>query len=240
MTLVRALESATTAERDTALKTLLSGALKPAFGALPKRELELLFVEALVHIGFLRKTPEVFELVRQLRITKSRARSLLYDRELRRQDSDSLDGLALEALKKPVLQPQGYAVALEIENPYLADHIRDRVRSLGFATDGSFSPSLIRLSAPAAAELIDSYLTGEERSRVQKALSSALGESSTAKDLMAKALVAAASAVAGKAGGELADAGIRLVGSFFEANESKIKQVVEPLLKSKRSDTLDG
>jgi hypothetical protein len=147
---------------------------------------------------------------------------------------------AIQALKNPVLQPQGYAVALDIENPYLADHIRDRVKSRGFATDGSFSPSLIRLSAAAAADLIDSYLTGAERKKIKKALASALGESTTAKDLMAKAIAAGASAVAGKAGAELANVGMNLVGSFFEANEEKIKDIVGTLLPTKGSSVGDA
>ena len=228
------LEKATPAQRDKALTTILSGALSPVLGALPKRELDLLFIEALVQIEYLDSNPAVYELVQKLRITKARARSLIYDRELRRQSPESLNQMAIEALKKPLLQNQGYAVALDIDNPYLADHIRDRVRSRGFASNGSFSPTLIRLSAVATADLIDSYLTGPERKTVKKALSAELGKSTSARDLMAKAISAGASAVAGKAGEELTNSGFELIGSFFAAHEADIRAAVGKILQRKR------
>jgi len=126
-----ALKKAKPEQKDRALSILLEGGLRPAFGALPKREMDLLVLEALIALGYIDKDPQVYDLVQRLRITRSRARALIYDRELRRQDTDSLDAMAIALLKRPLLQAQGYAIALEIENPYLADHIRNRVRSLG-------------------------------------------------------------------------------------------------------------
>jgi hypothetical protein len=225
------LERASQTRRDRALKLLLSGALSPALGALPKRELELLILEALVEVEYVSGSPTAYELAQKLRITKSKARSLIYDRELRRQDTNSLDELAIAALKKPLLQNQGYAVALDIENPFLADHIRDRVRKRGFASDGSFSPTLIRLSADAAADLIDSYLTDSSRKVVKKVLAKELGKATTARELIARAISAGASVVAGKAGEHLADLGVELVSGFFEAHEDKLRSVIHRIVR---------
>jgi hypothetical protein len=227
------LKNASTGQVSQALRRVLFDAITPAFGSTSKRELELSILEAFIGIAAIRDNPSVYDLVSGLRVTKSKARSLLYDRELRRQTPESLDALACGALRSPLLQAQGYAVALDIENPYLADHIRARVRELGHATDGSFSPNLIRLSSGAAAALIDHYLGPEDRKRVERALRSVTGEKGTAQTLMTKAISAAACAVAGKAGAELAEWGAKSIGSLIEASEDNIKDVFGNLFSGK-------
>lgn len=217
------LKKASTDQVLQALRRLLFDAVTPAFGSPSKRELELAILEVFIGVGAIDKNPGVYDLVSGLRITKSKARALLYDRELRRQTPKTLDALARKALRTPLLQAQGYAVALDIENPYLADHIRARVRELGHAADGSFSPSLIRLSSDATAALIEYYLDPSERKRVEKALRNVTGEKGTVRTLLTKAISAAANAVAGKAGAELAEWGANSIGSLIEANEDNIK-----------------
>lgn len=217
------IKKASPSQVQEALLHVLRDSATPAFGSPSKRELELSILEAFIRIGYIRKDPGIYDLVSGLKVTKSKARSLLYDRELRRQTPASLDALTRTALKTPLLQAQGYAVALDIENPYLADHIRAKVRELGHATDGSFSPSLIRLSSEAAAALIYVYLDGNEKKKVEKTLRSVTGEKGTAQTLLTKAISAAAGAVAGRAGAELAEWGGNAIGSLIEANEDSIK-----------------
>jgi hypothetical protein len=53
---------------------LLSGYLLPAFGALPKSEIDLLFLSALQRLGYISETPEIYELVSKLRVTRTKAR----------------------------------------------------------------------------------------------------------------------------------------------------------------------
>lgn len=217
-------------QRVKILRQILEGATTPAFGALPKKELELLLVEAMVAIGYLDSNPSTYELVRKLRVTSTRARSIIYDRELRRQDSVSLEEMAAVAIRHPLLQSHRYVVAMDIENPYLAEHLRDKIRSLGFASDGSFSPTLIRITESAAAALIDAYLSQPERKAVSKALAAEFGKSMDARTLIAKALAAGAAALAGKAGEELASAGANLVGSFFSGSVEQIRNVFQTLI----------
>lgn len=225
MTLTETLNKATNAQKERALARVLEGALEPALGALPKRELELLILEALIEIGHIHHDPKVYDLVQKLRITKSRARALIYDRELRRQDEGSLDVMAVTALKRPMLQAQGYAIAMEIENPYLADHIRNRVASLGHVSDGSFSPALIRLSASAAAALVDSYLSADDQKKVKKVLVKAGGHNTSLTNLLTQVIAGAAGAVAGKAGEALVNEGAKLMTSLLDADERKIADI---------------
>jgi hypothetical protein len=59
---------------------------------------------------------------------------------------------------------------LEVENPLVSDHLRSKVQKLGYVSDGSFSPSIVKLGLDAVAALIESYLTERERDDVKGAL----------------------------------------------------------------------
>lgn len=230
MNITEALKKTPSSQKEKALSALLEGALTPALGALPKREMELLLLDALITVGYLDKDPKVYDMVQRLKITKGRARTLLYDLELRRQNETSLDEMVVAALKKPLLQGQGYAIALEIENPYLADHIRNRITELGHVSDGSFSPSLIRLSASAAAALVDHYLDRVEKKKVERALIRVGGEDRSVTGLMTKVIAGAANAVAGKAGEAAITQGAELMGALLDANADKIVSYVDGIV----------
>lgn len=57
------LSRSTAQQRDEALQMILEQALKPALGSLPKRELELLILEAPVRVGYLDPEPKIYDLV---------------------------------------------------------------------------------------------------------------------------------------------------------------------------------
>jgi hypothetical protein len=149
--------------RDS-LGLILTTYLSPAFGSLTKREVDILIFNVLEKIGYIEENPTLYSLVKKLRVTRSKARYLLYERELRRLGEKDLDKKVLEILKHPLIQKQGELFVLEIENPLVIDHLRAKVQLLGYASDGSFSPSLVKLSDSAIIALLDDLL--EEKTKV--------------------------------------------------------------------------
>ena len=107
----------------SALKALLERVLDPAFGALPKSEIELLILAALGEIGAISSEPGVYELVSKLRVTRTKARNLIYERELRRLSTTELDSRVKNLLKRPIIQKTGDQFVLEVENPLVSDHL---------------------------------------------------------------------------------------------------------------------
>ena len=146
-----------------ALDTFLASYLTPAFGALPKVEVELLILRLLEQIGAVSDRPGVYELVSKLKVTRSKARKLIYDQELRTRTTLELDEDVRELLRTPILLKRGDTFAIEIENPLLSDHIRAKLKELGHVTDGSFSPSLVTLTVDAMVALIEAQLTEEQK-----------------------------------------------------------------------------
>ncbi len=229
------IQGANAATQETALIAICRGALTPAFGAVTKRELELLIFDALIRVSFLSEPPSVYEVMQKLRVTRGRARALLFDRDVRRHGNSELDELAKAALRHPLLQGQGYAVVLDIENPLLADHIRETLRKLGHATDGSFSPSIVKLNDDAAGALIEHYVPEGERDEVMKALYKAGVKDKSIKGAVKALLRKGASKLAGETGDAIAGDFGELVGRLFESNAAAVTDAALGLAKSLRA-----
>jgi len=193
------------ANAKAVLAQLLERYLTPAFAALPKNEVELLVLDALEQVGAISADPQVYELVSKLKVTRPKARRLIYDRELRHSSSADLDAKVKALLKRPLLQKQGELFVLEVENPLVSDHLRDKLQQLGYACDGSFSPSLIKLGLEAITALIAALLSTAEQEQVRLALVAAGAPDDSFRGVLKATLKKLASKVAADSGEALLD-----------------------------------
>ena len=193
------------AKAKAVLAQLLERYLTPAFAALPKNEVELLVLDALEQVGAISADPQLYELVSKLKVTRPKARRLIYDRELRHSSSADLDAKVKALLKRPLLQKQGELFVLEVENPLVSDHLRDKVQQLGYVSDGSFSPSLIKLGLEAISALIADLLSAAEQEQVRLALVAAGAPDGSFKGVLKATLKKVASKVAADSGEALMD-----------------------------------
>lgn len=209
MTIQEAIADADDAACRATLEHNLSEYAKPVFGALPKREIDLLMLEALVRIGYLDSEPSLYQLIQLLRVSRSKARSLVYERDLRRLGKTELHELLRGSLIRPHVLKQGDLFCLEIENPLVLDHLKDKLQRLGFATDGSFSPSLVRLSKDAFNALVVDCVPSGNQMAVKAALVAAGAPDGTFGGVIKGVLV--------KLGGKFADsAGEEMAGNISE------------------------
>lgn len=193
------------AKAKAVLAQLLERYLTPAFAALPKNEVELLVLDALEQVGAISADPQLYELVSKLKVTRPKARRLIYDRELRHSSSADLDAKVKALLKRPLLQKQGELFVLEVENPLVSDHLRDKVQQLGYVSDGSFSPSLIKLGLEAITALIADLLSADEQEQVRLALVAAGAPDGSFRGVLKATLKKVASKVAADSGEALMD-----------------------------------
>lgn len=164
------------ADRDklqSALREVLAPALGAAFGAGRAADHELATLKALQTLGVLPEQVTEFDLVMQLRVTRAKARSLLYRAQLAALDSlEGLDDRVREVVAHPTVERVGQTGGgkvewiLDVPDPLVADRIRQLVRQNGYVSDGSFSPSLIRLSLRAYAKLVESLIPQDRREGV--------------------------------------------------------------------------
>lgn len=97
-----------------ALIALLDSFLNPAFGALPKLEVELIILDALESLGAISPAPQAYELISKLKVTRPKANKLIYERELRRSNHEDLEARIKALLRKPLIDKKGNHFMLEV------------------------------------------------------------------------------------------------------------------------------
>lgn len=231
MTIKEAIASADEATCREALEYILSEFSRPAFGALPKREIELLMLECLVKIGYLDSEPSLYQIIQLLRVSRSKSRSLIYERDLRRLGGAELDCLLKLSLTRPYILKQGETFCLEIENPLIIDHLKNKLRKLGFATDGSFSPSLVRLSADAFNALVIDCIPAGNQSAVKDALVQAGAPDGSFGGVLKGVLIKLGGRFADSAGEALAENISDYLGPILSGVSSEITSRVSNLFR---------
>lgn len=185
------------------LSEILDRYLDPAFGSLTKKEADLLMIDALEDLNYISYDPTLYEIETKLRITRYKARTLIYENELR--DPHDLDRRVKAALINPILQKDGEFFYLEVENPLVQDHLRAKLHELNFTADGTFSPSLIKLSLKALAALISHYMDKTEREKVRKELVAAGAPDTSIQGVLKAVLKALALKYAQEEGGAIVE-----------------------------------
>jgi hypothetical protein len=206
----------------------------PVFGSIPKREIEIEVFAKLQKLGAIDKVPDLYHLVSQLRITRSKARNLLYESNLRQLTIEQLDYELFQLLKKPVFFTHGdKQIGIEVQNPLLQDHIKYKLKIFGQITDGSFSPDIIKLNETAFVDLFDSYLPEESKAVIKEALVKAGARSELSfKGVMVGAMKAAGKIVASEAGEELGAQLGEFIAPLISSTSIRISDKFKNLYKS--------
>jgi len=210
----------------TAFKEILKDYLTPAFGSISKRDFDILFFMKLQELGVIDTKPEIYELVSELRVTRAKARNLLYEANLRNSTEDDLEQELKALLENPVFLKDGDKIAIEVENPYLVDHLRFRLKKLKHISDGSFSPELVKLTIKAYLALFEECFPNVPKKKVIKAFVDigAMGDTSFS-GIMTSVLTKLGKKVADDAGGELASSIGKYLQPILNGNSGTIKEL---------------
>jgi hypothetical protein len=207
------------------LENFLKKYCNPAFGTLTKKEIDLLVFEMMINLDIL--TDDMYKNQLELKITSSKIRNLYYDIDLRKADEKILDNLTIELLKKPLVLKSGKEFKLEIEKPLLKDHIKSKIKQLGYLTDGSFSVDIITLTDKAYFALIENLIKEE----FQKKYKEQLIEAGAIDPSIPGLLKYASKHILRK---YASDAAVELI----EQSENDFKKVISAIFDSKNINTL--
>lgn len=201
-----------------ALRPLLAVATSPAFGAVSKRELELALFETFRELGIIERKASLFSLMTELRVTRAKASQLLFDIEVRSRGDDvaGLDGEVRLALAETKFAKDGDLFVLEIENPLVQAHLRNRLRELGHVSDASFNSAIVRMSIDAATDLMVELIPADRRGTVKEALVAAGAPDGSVKGVLKGALKTLGKKFAGQAGDQLAEGVVDRAEEFLQ------------------------
>ena len=188
-----------------ALHIMLKPHLAPVFGVAKCIEHEVAALNALKILAVINADADDFDLVENLRVTKSKARSLLYQAALRAQESKfSVNDALSNALKTTQVLRDGAMYLIEVPDPLTMDRLRKRVRSYGYLSDGTFSGSIAKIPEGALLRLLEELIPEEQKQEIRKQLIKAGLPDSTIAGVLKAMLVASGKTVAGEVGGDAA------------------------------------
>ena len=167
-----AIEALSAAEAKRHLREILTRVTQPAFGVLPQRELDLMMFQLMRETGVLEPDASLYSLMTSLRISRAKARNLMFEAEIRETEGGgSLDARVRAAISSPRgFVRDGSYLVLGIENPVVQAHMRERVRALGHITDASFDSTLVRIKPDALAALAEDLMDDDDRSVFREAM----------------------------------------------------------------------
>ncbi len=118
----------------------------PSFGALPKKEIELLVLRLLVESGFFGDKFDSYTMSRKLRIPVNKAKNLFYEYQLRFTD-DSND-LIIELLSKAKVsfQDKRPIIEIEVDSLFVRNKFESLVRDSNGIVDYSFNRNILKFN----------------------------------------------------------------------------------------------
>ena len=197
-----------------------------------RSDVELLVLEMLIDLGVIDQKLDIYDLVTSLRVKRSKARSLVYNRALRKFTSDEdLKKETKKVLENLIIQKDGELFLLNIENPLVSDYIQAQLRKSGYVSDGSFSPNIVKLSTKALCALIEALLSEKERDKVQQTLILAGAPDGSFQGVVKSMLTQAAKKVAAEAGEEAIGSFLGYLSPILSATTTEIKKSCKDLFK---------
>lgn len=165
------IEEVDVAQLRRALNQLLRPHIEPVFGAAKIIEHEVAALNAMKVLGYINHGADEFDLVEKLRITRCKARSLLYQAALRGESSQAdMDSALRKALESMRALRDGAMYLIEVPDPLTMDRLRKRVRDLGYLSDGTFSGSIAKIPEVALIRLVEDLIPEEGKEEIRKQL----------------------------------------------------------------------
>ena len=188
-------------------RKFLEGFATPAFGAISKTEVDNLVFALLVEIGSLDPNSQIYEIARDLNVTPSKARNLLFQWQLRNvADADALKDDLVAALRSVRYTKERDLLAFGIESPILREELRSRLKRMGIYADASFSSEIVRLSVKHFVDFLDALLDEPTKKAMQEKLTKdGHLTDKTFKGVAFRILKGIATKAIGQAGGEIAE-----------------------------------
>lgn len=200
----------------------------PSFGSMSKHDIDLLMFDSMVKMGVISDNPTIYDVMKDLKVTRSKARTLIYEFQLRKiEDDDQLRSQLRKLMKTPLMSTMSKNVCLEVDNPYLVDFIRNELKRLGYITDGSFHTELVKMSTEAFASLYESILSEVSKREIKdKLVKLGVKPDTSLKNLLPHLMVGIAKTMAtatmGKVGENIADECIQYVSDNIDALKQTI------------------
>ena len=200
------------------LVKILSEYGNPSFGSMSKRDVDLTIFSVLQKLKYISEEPTIYEVMQKLKVTRSKARNLIYEAEIRRlKDEKDLDDLLRKKIQHPIFGKIGDKISLEIDNPLLIDHLRYRLKKLGAITDGSFHAEIVSMNHEAFSKLYVELLPEDDANAIYSMfVQLGVARERGARPFLKAAMKIVAHGALGKIGEDLVDSAQEIIRDWIQ------------------------
>lgn len=208
------------------LSTLLFALCNPSLGASKSIDSEIAVVTCLQSLGILNEKLDEYDLVFNLKITKTKARNLIYQKSLRESSYDIFDQSLVDLLCNTRIIREGKWYIIEVPNPFTMDLLKSKIRKLGYISDGSFSSSIAKIQLECLASLIESLIPEEDKNGLIRKLKGYPIQGELLKGLICGSLIVLGNKLAGDTGQiiaeEVSESLSKFISDFFLKKSEKL------------------
>jgi len=162
-------------DKDTFTDDLLGMYLLRGFGALSKREMDVLMMHLMIKHSDLGKFSN-HDISIKFKITESKVKNLRYAGKLMfiENSEEYIKNEFYELLKKADFHSEEKIITLVVEDTYLRNGIQAKLKSIDKYADTSFNRELLKISENSFYELLESFFSVEERKQFEDELNDAI------------------------------------------------------------------
>lgn len=141
-----------------------------AFGVLPKREMDLQVFSFLVENGVVDADGSMYRLARALNLTPSRAKTLLFEHQLRNVTEQDTDHAVMIALTTAKYWKEGDTLAFGITSPLVKAAIAGKMQDRGVFAETSLTGDILYLNPEHFGEVVDDLISSAQAERLVELL----------------------------------------------------------------------
>lgn len=151
-------------------RAFLRSYIVPALGVLPKTEIDLRVFTLLVQAGAVDPNGSIFTLARSLNITPAKARSLIFQYQLRHVSEADTDREVLRTIAEARYWEVGGNLAFGVESPLVRAAISAKMRESGVFADVSLSGDILKVAPDQFGEILVALLPADVARNLAKKL----------------------------------------------------------------------
>jgi len=150
-------------DKTVFLNIFLQEYLSRGFGSLSKREIDILVMNLLVKYADLDNVNN-FDLSLKLKLTESKIRNLKYEANLKyRENTEEYIKKSFFILLKKARLTKNKTINIAIEDNFLRNAIKAKVKESGSYTDSSFNSEIVKIEIDDFVYLLDCFYTDAEK-----------------------------------------------------------------------------
>lgn len=140
-----------------------------AFGATPKSEIDQLIFDTLVAVKMIDSDGPIYTIARVLRVTPAKARSLLFQHQLRHDNRD-LNDRVLRTLSQAKFSVDGKRLSFGVESPLVRSVIEARLKAVGIFSDISLSGEILKVPTSQLGVFVRAFLSSDRAEALRRKL----------------------------------------------------------------------